>query len=500
MLTLTMFSVLTRCLGFLYKIYLSRIMTTTELGIYNQTLSIYMVLITIVSSSIPLTISKITSLNKSNNKQYLTNYSVTSSLILSTALSIVLCMMIIVLKPLIIMLLGNVEGYNIMITLIPSVIFTALYSQIRGYLWGLENYFAVSIVEFFEQILRIAFCMIFITLNIFSSPILAVGIALSIACGISTVYGFILYFKNGGRLKYRQGYYKDIIRSSAPLTGVRIFSSLLQPIVAVVLPLQLTRYGLDTSTALSELGIIMGMSMPLLSIPSTIIGALCMILIPRISSQESNKDHIAKQINNYIKFSILCVFLFIPIFITLGVPICNFVFNNLNAGVYLSYSAWIIIPMGIAQITTSILNALNQEQKTFIYFIISNILMLFIVLTTTKFFGIKSMVIGIGLSNSILSIFNLIKIKKLTGFKPNIIPTLTYHLLLNLPIIAIVKLVYNILTKSINVFFCIAISSIISVLSYIALCFVFNILDFNLFKSFVSHLNHNQNKTNIKKG
>jgi O-antigen/teichoic acid export membrane protein len=97
---------------------------------------------------------------------------------------------------LLIFILGGNLGYQIILSLIPSIIFTALYSQIRGYLWGIENYFAVSIVEFVEQILRIVFCMIFVSLKLFSSPVISVGVALSIACGLSTLYGYILYFKN----------------------------------------------------------------------------------------------------------------------------------------------------------------------------------------------------------------------------------------------------------------------------------------------------------------
>ena len=201
MLTLTMFSVLTRCLGFLYKIYLAKIMTTTELGIYNITLSVYMVLITLVGSSIPLTISKITSTNKILSKEKNTYYSVTSSLVLTSLLSIFISLIIIISKPILTLIIGGELGYHIVITLIPSIIFTAIYSQIRGYLWGQENYFAVSIVEFIEQILRILFCIILIGFKIFKSPALAVGTALSIACGLSTLYGIILYFKNGGKFQ-----------------------------------------------------------------------------------------------------------------------------------------------------------------------------------------------------------------------------------------------------------------------------------------------------------
>ena len=462
-------------------------MTTTDLGIYNVTLSVYMVLITIVSSSIPLTISKITALNKSNNKSYATNYSVTSSLLLSIGLSVVLCVLILLLKPLLLLILGDHLGYEILIALLPSIIFTALYSQIRGYLWGLENYFGVSMVEFIEQIIRIVFCMLFVTLDLFPSPVISVGVALSIACGISTIYGFILYFKNGGRIKFRQGYFKDIIKSSAPLTGVRLLSSVLQPLVSILLPIQLTKFGMEKSMALSELGIVTGMSMPLLSIPSTIIGALCMVLVPRISGHEED-DSVSGQIDNYITFSMFCLFMFVPIFITLGIPICSFVFDNVSAGIYLTYATWIIIPMGISQITSSILNAFNKEQKSFIYFIFSNLIMVLIVLIFPKFIGIKAMVLGIGISNLVLSILNLKEIKKITGYKSQIIKKITIQLLLNLPIILITKLTYNILDKCIGQFLSIAISCIICVVSYIALLFVFGILNFKSMKSIFSKI------------
>lgn len=486
MLTLTMFSVLTRLLGFLYKIYLSRIMSTMELGIYNLTLSVYMVLITLVGSSIPLTISKITSTNRANKKEFSTAYSVTASLILSIGLAILTCIILLLCKPLLIMILGDSLGFEILLSLLPSILFTALYSQIRGYLWGLENYFAVSLVEFIEQILRIAFCMIFVTLNLFSSPVISVGVALSIACGLSTIYGFILYFKNGGKFKYRRGYYKEIIKSSAPLTGVRLFSSLLQPLVSIILPILLTHYGLTRTLALSELGVIMGMSMPLLSIPSTIIGALCMILVPRISScNNENNSTLNAQIDNYTMFSIICLFMFIPIFITLGIPICTYVFDNISAGIYLSYSAWIIIPMGISQITSSILNALNQEQKSFIYYIISSIFMLTAVLTLPKFIGIKAMTYSIGISCIILSLLNLRKIKKITGYSTNIFSKLIYQLLINLPVILITRLSYNWFKYIFTSFFAIAFSCIISVLAYFALLFVFNVISFKNMKSFL---------------
>ena len=494
MLTLTMFNVLTRCLGFLYKIYLSRVLSTTELGIYSLTTSIYMVIITFVGSSIPLTISKITSNNLALNRTDKTKYSVTSSLCLSIGISIFVSILLVLCKPLLTLVIGNNLGYSIMLVLIPSIIFTAIYSQIRGYLWGIENYFAVSIVELVEQILRIAFCMLLITIGLSKFNSISVGLALSIACAISTIYGIYLYIKNGGKFAYKPGYFKEIIQSSLPLTGVRLFGSLLQPIVAIILPLILTNLGMLKADALSELGIVMGMSMPLLSIPSTIIGSLCMILIPKISSH-TNSESIKNQISSYVKFTISCIFVFIPIFIVLGEPVCNLVFSNSSAGIYMSYCAWTIIPMGIAQITTSILNALNQEKKTFYYFVISSIIMIASIFILPRFLGIQSMIVANGLSSIILSLLNIIQIKKITNHNYNIMINIISHILVSFPVILLTKLTYNWISSFLlNTFFSIAITSILAFVGYIALLIVFNIIDMSIIRSYYSKYTKKQSK------
>ncbi len=495
MLMLTIFSVLTRCLGFIYKIYLTKIMTTTELGIYNLSISIYMVLITLVGASIPLTISKITASNIKNKNSDDTKYSVTSSLILTTVFSVFLALLILISKPLITLIIGDSIGYLIIVSLIPSIIFTAIYSQIRGYLWGLENYFAVSIVEFVEQILRIGFCIIFAMTGVFSSPIIAVCVALSIACGLSTFYGLILYIKNNGKFKYKKGYFKGIIKSTLPLTGVRLFGSLLQPLIAIIIPFMLCNLGMSKDLALSELGIVMGMTMPLLSIPSTLIGAMCMIQIPRLNSV-SNNFELKRQINNYLKFTLTCIFMFIPIFLILSTPLCTYVYSNIDAGFYMTKCSWIIIPLGLSQLTTSILNALNQENRTFVYYIFSCIIMIALTFILPKFIGIQTMLVATGTSSIILFALNLQQLRKMFGVKTNIFKSIIYHALVCIPVIILTNFCYNIFSNTLGAFMTLIFTGIVSVLGYFGLLFVFGILDVNILKDYI--IAHFKNKQKVK--
>ncbi len=55
---ITFFSILTRIAGFFFRIYLSRVIGAESLGMYQVASSIFMVLLTVVSSGIPLIISR----------------------------------------------------------------------------------------------------------------------------------------------------------------------------------------------------------------------------------------------------------------------------------------------------------------------------------------------------------------------------------------------------------------------------------------------------------
>ena len=59
---ITLFSFLTRILGFVFRIYLSWEMGAEMLGIYQVALSIIGVLMMLVSSGLPLSLSKFTAI------------------------------------------------------------------------------------------------------------------------------------------------------------------------------------------------------------------------------------------------------------------------------------------------------------------------------------------------------------------------------------------------------------------------------------------------------
>ena len=96
--------------------------------------------------------------------------------------------------------------------LIPALIFSSIYEVLRGALWGRQKFFAISITEFIEQIIRILILfLLFNTSFINISPTNKTALSLSLACTISAIIVTIIYFKSGGNLSNPKQEFKNLL-------------------------------------------------------------------------------------------------------------------------------------------------------------------------------------------------------------------------------------------------------------------------------------------------
>ena len=157
---ITVFSLLTRMFGFFFRIFLSRAIGAEALGMYQVALSIFMVLLTVVSSGFTLIISRMTAgFRGSENKKEIGSL-VTSSLFVGLAVSVFLCLVILLFKNLFVNLFTDKNCINILIILLPSLIFSSdcvssSFSPISAPLFFLllwlsssQYFFEVSIMSF----------------------------------------------------------------------------------------------------------------------------------------------------------------------------------------------------------------------------------------------------------------------------------------------------------------------------------------------------------------
>ena len=427
MFCVTFFSVATRAMGFLLKIYLSRKMTPELLGSYQVAMSIFGVLMTLVSSGIPVVLSRNVSYYYGKNDKRAIGSIVSSGLILTGVICTVVSVIILFFPSLINKLFTSNASAEMMIILLPALIFSSIYEVLRGALWGEKKFFAISFTEFIEQFARIIIIVIlFETTFIKMAPTNKTALSLSLACIISSIIVCAIYIKHGGNLANPRYEFKGLVKSSTPVTAVRTVSSIVSSIIAVIIPIRLMDFGYSSSEALSQFGIIMGMTFPLLMVPSTLISSLAVTIIPSISEQSNDIDNgklhnttiLKSKINFALRTTTVFSSILLPLFAALGVPICKFVFKNSTAGTYLSVGAILMLPMGISQITSSILNAIGLELKSLKNYAISATLLIVSILVLPRFIGTYALIVGyvaMSFTSSTLNIIMLAK-RKLVNF------------------------------------------------------------------------------------
>ena len=477
---ITFFTVITRLLGFFFRVYLSREIGAEALGIFQVALVIFMVLVTLVSSGLPLVISKISSRLHIKGEVKKERAMITTALILSTLVATVACIIIFIFNRLLNAVFTDERCIVLLIILLPAVIFSAIYSTFRGWFWGHSNYFGLCISELFEQIVRIIICVIMLggAITLMDGAITAAA-SLSIACLCSAGFVTVLYFVYGGRLAKPKGFSKELMKSSAPITSVRMASSLIQPLIAIIIPLRLVSAGMSASEAISLYGIAIGMTLPFLFIPSALIGSLGVALVPDLSAAVTQQDtnHVKNRISSSIILTMFISCFFVPLYMGAGNNIGLFFYNNAISGQLLVYSAWIMIPIGITNITSAILNALGCEVKSMKNYLIGSVLMLIAMWFLPQFIGINAIVVAMGICLSVSAFLNIRMINKVSSSKINIKKQLVSMLLCSIPVASLTNFITSILNHFLPLFFNLAISCSLGAVFFLMLCQVFNIID-----------------------
>lgn len=482
---ITFFSILTRIAGFFFRIYLSRVIGAEALGMYQVASSIFMVLLTVVSSGIPLIISRMGAAFRAKKESKKEASLTATALIFALIISLILCLVVFLFRSLFSKLFTDQRCMQILIILLPSLVFSAVYSVFRGALWGQGNYFALCVSELFEQVVRIFVCVLMIgpAMSVIDNA-LSVGWSLTISCIASMIFVVLLFFIYGGKLaKPSKKIFKPLFKQSTPITSIRIAGSFIQPIIALIIPARMMAIGYTSSQALSLYGIAVGMTLPLLFVPTTVIGSLSTALIPDVSTAvaQGNKQHIENRVRTSIVFALFVSALFVPVYMGVGETVGLFLYNNALSGALLVSAAWIMVPMGITNITSALLNSLGMEIKSFINYLIGSVFMFVALWLLPPLVGINSLVYGMGISFLVTAILNTIMLKRKTKLELHLLKPILLLSLLIIPCAALTSFVTSLCGYVFPQFITLCIGGIVAVVTFTLLCGVFNLIDIKSF-------------------
>lgn len=421
---LTLAGLLTRIIGFVYKIYLSNILEAKMLGLYQLVFPVFGICFTIFGAGIQTAVSKLVAA-RSKDKKYIKKVLVVA-IVLSFLLAAILSVLLYFGAGYVaVFMLGESKCTDLLKILAFAFPLCAVAVCINGCYYGLKKAATPALTQLFEQIVRVLFVYIAIILlplaDRYTMCMLAVA-GIAVGEGVSMLYSIIMVLWMFRKMEddasethtvESGNVLKQLVCFATPLTGNKLIVALLHGVETIIIPTLLKKYGMSSDDALSVYGVLTGMAMPFVMFPSTITNSLAVLLLPVISEANENSDgRLIKMSRMCIAGSLVLGILSIVIFLTIGADIGVYVFHNESIGLFIKILAFLCPFLFVSTTLASIINGLGKTCVTF--FITATGLSTRILLTikTVPESGISGYLISLLVSEVIITIMSMHYYKK----------------------------------------------------------------------------------------
>lgn len=420
-LILTSAGIISRLLGFYYRIFLTGIIGAEGLGLYQMVFPLLSVCMAVANSGISIAISRYTAAFISQNKKREAKNTLIIGMGMSVTLSI-LCTAFLFLSS------GFIAEHilkDIRCTLLIRIISLTLplgviHNSICSYYMGKSNAVIPAVSQLIEQVMRIgSVILIFHIRESKGLPVTAATGMAGLLCGeiISCLFCMTVCSFRVSDFKINSSLHltSNIIKMAVPVSANRIILSLLHSLEAVLIPSMLKSYGLSSSESLSIYGILSGMAFPLIMLPSTLINSFSAMLLPAVSGANSAREtnSLTHTIQTAYKCSMVIGIFCLGAFLIWGDEAGNLLFNESLVGTYVTAFAWMCPFLYISTTLASILNGLGKTNTTLVMDVTSFLMRIVLIIALIPQMGITGYFIAFLVSEIYLAIVSALTIQHL---------------------------------------------------------------------------------------
>ncbi len=292
-LFLTALGTVSQILAFFYRAALSRLAGAEVMGLYQLLMPVYSVLLSVTAVGLTSAISNLTSqhLALGNRKAATQNVSACLKifvlLLLPVGAGVIFASDAISVK-----LLGDARTQLGLILLVPCVALTGVENFHKHFFYGAGMVRPPAVVELLEQFIRTAAVLGLLMLFLPQYPERAVGLIVTgmVLCEVfSSLTLLWLYRRHMARMG-RSGAgepvrvrWRRIWGIALPVGLNALLGNLMSAANAALIPRKLVESGLTRGDAVSRFGIVCGMTLPMLALPTVFLGPLNLVLVPRLA-------------------------------------------------------------------------------------------------------------------------------------------------------------------------------------------------------------------------
>lgn len=442
---LTLTGLLSRFIGFFYRIFLSNVFGAEGMGIYQLIAPVLALSFALTVSGIQTAISKYVA-GETSTRDYRASFrTLWTGFLLAMALSAVCALYIYLYADWIaVTLLLESRTAPLLRIIALSIPMATVHSCINGYFYGIRKTAIPAVTQLAEQICRVGsvYLIYHICLQHNTTPTISfavVGLVIgesasmivSVVAILSRAHQVFPGNDRSGHCRPRSRFLSigtqrhqsqsaasgtviatyrritgQLLRLAVPLSANRLVLNLLQSIEAIYIPNRLMAYGLNNADALGVYGVLTGMSLPLILFPSAITNSISVLLLPIVSEAEAsgNQAAVRRAIMTSIRYCILLGCGCTAMFLLLGRTAGRLLFHSELAGSFILTLSFICPFMYIASTLNSILNGLGKTVQTFLFSVVSLLLRLLFVFIAIPIYGIKGYLWGM-LASQMLQTF-----------------------------------------------------------------------------------------------
>jgi stage V sporulation protein B len=431
---LVLAGIITKVLGMLNKITLSRVIGAEGMGLYHMAFPTLILVLTLTTGGFPVAISKRIAEAEATRDEARVKKILWLSMIFVCGLSFVITLILWLSAPLIakLFLTDDRVLYSLLASA-PAIMIIGISSVIRAYFQGKLNMVPTATSQFTESLVRVASALLFAHLLLpYGIEWAAAGAMLGLLVGELAGMFILLYhyWRDPHRAHLRKikksalshwiNEAKKLIQITIPVTGSRIIGSLSLFFEPIIIAQSLAIAGLTTTAATSFYGQLAGMAIPILLFPTVLTYSISVTLIPALSEAAANNDFkmVYKRLHQALRLALVTGAPCTVIIYVLAEPLSYLVFNDKGVADILRMMAPFALFLYFQGPLAATLQALDKAKKALRNTIIGAVLKVVTVvfLASQPEIGIKGVIYAINLNMAIVTVLHFISVLKSVSF------------------------------------------------------------------------------------
>ncbi len=419
-------------LGFVYRVMLGRLAGAEGLGVYTLTIQVYAIVMSVCVAGLCVGVTHVSaSLAARHDTLGIRRLVRFAMFCFITLLGIMAVPIMLMRNQIASGILGDARTANALWMILICILLTGAENILKAMFHGTRMVRFTAISEVGEQVLRILLASLLLSRFINDDHGHTAFLILSVMT-LSELYS-VLFLGASYFAKFRipaqpkkpaTGIRRSFLKIAVPSALTSMLSNVFASISVVIFPSRLMLSGYTRAQAVSALGLISGMVMPVLLLPSALVGALCTLIMPSIAASISRGDHpdLIRKVNKGIEAAGLLGLPATAVLLPYIPMLCGLLFGQTVPPALADALSMQAITAYYLSISISILNGIGKQKQVLILAAIGEALQLALVwaLTAVPSLHVYGYIIGM-LSGDLLRVaVGFILIHKATHTRPRL--------------------------------------------------------------------------------